>query len=91
MDNDAAIDAHNKRESERRRSWSVMQVGAELDTSYRELAAAVAELTDQQLNAPLPAPWDSATTLEWLIAVNSYKHDPEHIAQMIKWREERQA
>ncbi len=91
MNDDAAIGAHNRREAERRRAWSVAQVGAELDKSYRELAAAVAGLTDEQLKTPLPAPWQNATTLEWLIAVNSYEHDPEHIGQMIKWREERQA
>jgi uncharacterized protein (TIGR03083 family) len=91
FDDDAAVDAHNRREAERRRAWSVAQVGAELDTSYRDLAAAVASLTDEQLNAPLPAPWHSATTLERLIAINSYEHDPEHIGQMIKWREESQA
>ncbi len=87
---DAAVDAHNRREAERRRAWSVAQVGAELDSSYRELEAAVAALTDQQLHAPLPTPWESGDTLERLIAINSYKHDPQHIAQMIKWREESQ-
>ncbi len=90
FDDDAAVDAHNRREAERRREWSVAQVGAELDASYRELAAAVAGLNDKQLNAPLPAPWQNATTLERLIAINSYEHDPEHIGQMINWREERQ-
>jgi uncharacterized protein (TIGR03083 family) len=90
MYDDAAIDAHNRREAERRRPWPVAQVGAELDTSYRELEAAIAGLTNEQLNAPLPAPWHN-TTLERLIAINSYEHDPEHIGQMIKWREESQA
>lgn len=88
---DAAIDAHNQRQVERRRAWPVAQVGAELDASYRELAAASAGLTDKQLNTPLPAPWQDTTTLERLIAVNSYEHDPEHIAQMIEWREKRNA
>ncbi len=88
---DAAVDAHNQREVERRRARPVAQVGAELDASYRELTAAVGGLSDKQLNTPLPAPWQNATTLEQLIAINSYEHDPEHIGQMIQWREKKDA
>ncbi len=89
LKDDAAIDTYNRRAAARRRAWPLAQVGAELNTSYRDLAAAVTGLTDEQLNAPLPTPWESGTTLERLIAINSYEHDPEHMAQMNKWREER--
>jgi hypothetical protein len=87
IEDDAAIDAFNQRGAARVRDWSLAQVRAEFDAAYRELDAAVAGLSDAQLNAQLPTPWDrSPITLEKLIAINSYEHEPEHTEQIIKWR-----
>ncbi len=79
---DAAIDAYNRRGAELRRDWPLERVQAELDASYRSLLASVKSLTDDELHAPLGGPWENKTTLEHLIAINSYDHDPEHIAQI---------
>jgi hypothetical protein len=87
LSGDAAVDAYNRRGAERRREWPLSQVRAELDASFRDLLSEVATLTDEQLNRPLPAPWQNATTLERLIAVNSYEHNPEHIEHIVRWRE----
>jgi len=38
------------------------------------------------LSAPLLAPWDESDTLEKLIAINSYEHEPEHTFQVNAWR-----
>ncbi len=82
FDNDALVDAHNAREAARRHDWTMAQVREELDASYRDLLAAIASLGDADLAKPLPAPWSSGTTLEYLIKINSYTHDPDHIAQI---------
>lgn len=88
---DSALDAYNKRGAAERRDYSLARVRAEFDASSRDLVAAVELLTDAQLNAPLAAPWESGVTLERLIAWNSYEHVPEHVEQIVKWREERAA
>ncbi|MBI4788318.1 MAG: DinB family protein [Chloroflexi bacterium] len=82
LKDDAAVDEYNQRGAAFRRDWPLERVRAELDETQRELIAAVQALTDEDLNKPLPAPWDSTTTLEWLIAINSYAHEPEHVAQI---------
>lgn len=84
---DAAIDAYNKRGAVERRDYALARVRAEFDAASRDLAAAVERLSDAQLNAPLAAPWESGVTLERLIAWNSYEHAPEHVEQIIKWRD----
>jgi hypothetical protein len=86
MDNDAAIDAHNKRETTIRRDWSLGRVRAELDAAHRDQIAAVETLSDTDLAKQLPAPWGKGDTLEKLIAVNSYQHNPEHIEQIKRWK-----
>ena len=86
MDSDAAIDAHNKREAVVRRDWSLARVRAEFDAAHRDLIAAVETLRDADLTKQLPAPWEKGDTLEKLIAINSYQHNPEHIEQIKKWR-----
>ncbi len=87
FDSDAAVDAYNLREADKRRTWTLAQVRAELDAAHNALVAGVRRLSDEDLNAPLPAPWHGGTNLEHLIAINSYTHDPDHIAQIKKWRE----
>ncbi len=82
MDDDAAINAHNLRESERRRDWPLARIQAELDASYENLVAGVERLSEQDLHTPLGGVWNGETTLEQLIAENSYTHDPSHIAQI---------
>ncbi len=88
ISDDAAdeIDKHNKREAVIRRDWSLARVRAEFDAAYRDLYAAAETLNDADLSKQLPAPWDKGDTLEKLIAINSYQHNPEHIAQIKKWR-----
>lgn len=86
LDSDEKVDAHNLRESERRRTWTLAQVREELDGAHTALVAAVGRLGDKDLSAPLPTPWHGGTTLEHLIAINSYTHDPDHIGQIKAWR-----
>ena len=86
LKDDAAVDAYNKRGAAERRDWPLARVRAEFDAAAHDLLAAVEQLSDAQLNAPLAAPWESGVTLERLIASNSYEHVPEHIAQIIQWR-----
>jgi hypothetical protein len=82
MDNDDAIHAYNKRGATIRRDWSLARVRAELDAAHRDLLAAIESLSDADLSKQLPAPWGQGDTLEKLIAINSYHHNPEHIAQI---------
>ena len=82
LQDDAAVDEYNQRGAALRRDWPLERVRAELDETQRELTAAVQALTDEDLSKPLPAPWPSATTLERLIAINSYAHEPEHVEQI---------
>jgi hypothetical protein len=89
LNDDAAIDAYNKRGAALRRDYALARVRAEFDASYRDLIAAVEKLRDADLSQPLPAPWNAGTTLEHLIAVNSYEHEPEHVAQITRWRQAR--
>jgi hypothetical protein len=86
FDDDAAVDAHNQREAAARRDWPLARVRVELDFAQRALISAVESLTDEDLGKPLPPPWPSGTTLEYLIAINSYTHDPDHVEQIKKWR-----
>ncbi|MDE3091768.1 MAG: ClbS/DfsB family four-helix bundle protein [Chloroflexota bacterium] len=86
LKDDAALDAYNKRGAALRRDWSLARVRGELDAAHRDLVAAVEKLTDAQLNAPLPAPWDNGANLARLIAVNSYEHALEHTEHVLKWR-----
>jgi hypothetical protein len=84
MDNDAAINAYNKREVAIRRDWPLARVRAEFDAAHRDLSAAIETLSDTDLPKQLPAPWGKGDTLEKLIAINSYQHNPEHIEQIKK-------
>jgi len=86
IENDEQVNAYNKRGATIRRDWSLARVRAEFDATYRDLLAAIESLSDADLSAPLPDPWDKETTLEKLIAINSYEHIPEHIAQIEQWR-----
>ena len=86
LKDDAAVDAYNKRGAAERRDWSLARVRSESAAAVHDLLAAIEHLTDEQLNAPLAAPWESGVTLERLIAWNSYEHVPEHIAQIVAWR-----
>lgn len=86
LKDDTAVEAYNARGWEARRELSLSQVRNEFDAAYRELIAQVETLGDIELNAPLPAPWGRGDTLERLIAINSYTHNPEHTEQVIKWR-----
>ena len=86
LENDAAVDAYNWRGADLRRDWSLARVRAELDDAQRNLLSAVETLSDDDLHRALPAPWHSATTLEHLIAINSYEHDLEHLEQTKQWK-----
>ena len=86
LKDDAAVDAYNKRGAAERRDWPLARVRSESAAAVHDLLAAIDHLTDEQLNAPLAAPWESGVALERLIAWNSYEHVPEHIAQIVAWR-----
>ncbi len=90
LKDDASVAAYNARGWEERRESPLAQARDEFDAAYRELIAQVETLGDVDLNAPLPvplpAPWGGGDTLESLIAINSYTHEPEHTAQVKKWR-----
>lgn len=86
LTDDAAVDAHNKREAALRRDWPRARVCAEFDAAFRDMVAAVESLSDADLNAQLPAPWPEGYNLEKLIAINSYEHAREHVEQIRKWR-----
>ena len=86
LKDDAAVNAYNERGWQSRRALPLAHVRAEFDAAFRDLVAAVEKLGDVQLSAPLPAPWEQGTTLERLIAINSYEHDSEHTAQIQKWK-----
>lgn len=86
MDDDAAINAYNKRAVTIRRDWSLARVRAEFDAAHRDLLAAIETLGEADLSKQLPAPWGQGDNLEKLIAINSYQHNPEHIAQIKNWR-----
>ncbi len=86
IQDDATLDAYNKRGVALRRDLPWGTVRAEFDATLRELVAAVESLSDADLAKPLPDPWGEGATLERLIAVNSYQHTPEHIAQVSSLR-----
>jgi hypothetical protein len=86
MNDDNAINAYNKREATIRRDWSLTRIRAEFDTAHRDLIAAIETLSDADLARQLSAPWGKGDNLEKLIAINSYKHNPEHIEQIKRWR-----
>ncbi|HEX7587533.1 MAG TPA: DinB family protein [Anaerolineae bacterium] len=86
LGDDAAVDVYNKRGAAERRDWPLALIRSKFDAARIDLLAAVEGLRDEQLNAPLAAPWESGVTLERLIAWNSYEHVPEHIEQIVKWR-----
>lgn len=86
LKDDAAVEAFNARGWEARHELPLGHVRDEFDAAYRKLIAAVEKLDDTELNAPLRAPWEKGVTLERLIAINSYAHDPEHTEQVSKWR-----
>lgn len=86
LGDDDAVQAYNARGWEARRGMPLARVREEFDAAYRELIAKVGTLGDVELNAPLPEPWGRDETLERLIAINSYAHNPEHTEQVLKWR-----
>jgi hypothetical protein len=86
LKDDAALDAYNAQGAALRQDWPLERVRAELAAAQRDLAAAVQALADDDLGKPLPAPWPAGSTLERLIAINSYDHEPEHVTQIMKWR-----
>lgn len=81
IENEEQVNAINKREVAMRRDGSLARVRAEFEATSRDLCAAIASLRDEDLPQPLGGPWQGAT-LEKLIAVNSYEHIPEHLAQI---------
>ena len=85
LKDDAAVNAYNAQLHAARRDWSLARVRAEFDAAFRNFVAAVEKLNDEQLNAPLPDPWEQGVTLERLIAWNSYEHEPEHTEQIKKF------
>jgi hypothetical protein len=82
IEGDAAIDACNKRGVVLRRDLPLARVRAEFDAAHHDLIAAIETLTDADLVKPLPQPWGKSATMERLIAINSYQHNPEHIEQI---------
>ncbi len=88
LKDDAAINAYNQREIEMRRAWTLAQVRDEFDAAYRNLLAVVRTLSDADLQKPLPMfDWQAGTaTLEQIIAANSYEHEPEHTAQVNRFK-----
>ena len=48
---------------------------------------AIGGLGDEDLSKPLPPPWGEGDTLEHLVAINSYEHEPEHTQQITAWRQ----
>lgn len=87
LNDDAKVDAFNEQGWQARSETPLAEVIEEFHAAYQDLIAAVENLTDQELSAPLPAPWGEGDTLEKLIAVNSYEHEPEHSLQVDAWRE----
>ena len=87
LETDADIDAYNERGAAQRRDRAYPRVWTEFAENYETLSTAVRQLRDADLNAPLPAPWPGDTSLESLIAINSYRHDPEHIQQIAQWKQ----
>jgi hypothetical protein len=79
---DADLDRRNKRGVAMRRDLPFARVREELEATYRDLVAAIESLSDADLAKPLPPPWGEGATLDRLIAVNSYQHVPEHVAQI---------
>jgi uncharacterized damage-inducible protein DinB len=79
------VDEYNERELKLRRDWSLARVRDEFDAAYQAMLSSVEKLDDEQLNAPLAAPWEPGTTLERLVAWNAYEHEPEHTAQIQAW------
>jgi len=86
LNDDAKVAAFNEQGWQARSETPLAQVIEEFHAAYRDLIAAVESLSDQELSAPLPAPWDAGDTMEKLIAVNSYEHVPEHTLQVNAWR-----
>jgi hypothetical protein len=87
LDNDGAVDAINAQGRAASHVLSLKQVMDEFAAAYGALIDAVQTLSDAELNAQLPAPWKEGDTLERLIAINSYEHEPEHTEQVGIWRE----
>ena len=86
LKDDDDLNRYNKRGVAMRRDLSLDAVRQELETTHRDLIAAVKSITDADLVKPLPAPWGEGATLERLIAVNSYQHTPEHLEQIIVFK-----
>lgn len=86
LNDEEAINAFNTENWIARREVPLKQAMDEFGAAYSALIEAVTSLSDAELNAQLPAPWKTGDTLERLIAINSYEHEPEHSEQVTLWR-----
>lgn len=87
LKDDAALNAYNQRGADMRRVWTLAQARTEFDAAYRDLRAVVQTLSDTELVKQLPPPWETGANLEYLIASNSYLHEPEHTEQVNRFKE----
>ncbi len=77
----------NAREVEKRRDLSVAQILAEMEEARRELVELVQRLTEEQLSRRAVPPWRYPTTARRNLEIQA-KHDQEHTAQIVAWREQ---
>lgn len=87
LSDDDKLNAFNEQGFRARQDTPLPEVIEEFQLAYRELIEDIESLTDLELSQPLPAPWEEGDTLEKLIAINSYEHEPEHTLQVYTWRE----
>ena len=77
----------NAQQVEKRRSFSVTQILAELEEARQKLIELVQGLTEEQLSRRAVPPWRYPTTARRNLEIQA-KHDREHAEQIIAWREQ---
>jgi len=81
---DSTIDSLNAKWYQENKDRPVDRVLADFRGVREQMIRQVEGLTDKQLAQPLP--WSETNSFTNLIAWNTYEHEPEHAAQIQKWR-----
>ncbi len=86
---DRDIDETNKIWFEERKDRPLDLILADLETVRKQTLRRVAQFSDRELNDLQAFKWLRGEPLwEW-IASDSFKHGPEHVSQILAWREAR--
>ncbi len=83
---DAEVDAENGRWQQAAKNKPLERVLADMEAVRRQTIKQVEKLTDADLGQPPKYEWLKGDTLERFIAEETYGHEREHAAQILKWK-----